>query len=104
MKLARFLDTADRKALIASSVFAPFLLFTTYLVLRGLSFHGTRPPFRILVLPLVISPLIGAIPLWCAPYSSFAKLGFMLLYIFMYGMLLLLYGTVLSCFFFFDCD
>ena len=102
--LTRALDKADRKALIGFSAFAPVLLFAAYLILRGLSFHGTRPPLRLAIIPLVVATLIGAIPLLRAPYSSPARAGFILLYIFMYGMLLLIGGAAFSCAFFYDCD
>lgn len=104
MKLARILDTADRKTLIPFAAFAPVLLFTTYLVLRGLSFHGSRPPLRLASVPLVVATLVGGIPLLRSPYSSLARAGFIILYLFMYGMLLLLYNAALGCTFFYDCD
>jgi hypothetical protein len=104
VKLTRALEAADRKALIAVSAFAPLLLFTMYLILRGLTFHGSRPPPGLGLVPLLVATFIGAVPLLRAPYSSLARAGFIFLYIFTYGMLLLIGGAAFSCAFFYNCD
>ncbi len=87
---------------MAFSLFAPLLLFTAYVVVAGFAAPSDRP--RLHGPGLLIAAAIGAVPLWTARYAALARLGFMLLYVFMYGMLLVLYGTALGCSLFYDCD
>jgi hypothetical protein len=87
---------------VAFGIIAPIFLFSVFLLVSRLIVRSLYGPGDFPA--LFISALAGALPIARSNCSILAKIGFTLLYVITFSILLGLYGFAIDCSVFHDCD